>query len=69
MKTYYIVERFDEDRRKYWSAHRRGIRTAFNVFNYTNQVVVSFTSVKECKKRLVYKANPIKPKIIEVVCI
>ena len=67
MKTYYIVEHFDCDRKRYWQAHRRGIRSALNIFNYMNQVALSYESVRKCKDRLVYAVHPIKPKIIEVV--
>lgn len=53
-RTYYIVEHVDGLGHKFWSVHKRGILSTFNVYNQRNYIkgTRSYKSQEECRQRL-----------------
>ena len=71
MKTYYIVKHVNERDEIIYKAHKQGILTLFNIYNYNNAVLGSFSlkSADDCEARLRRVLNPIKPEVIRAVSI
>ena len=53
-RTYYIVEHVDGLGHKFWSVHKRGILSTFNVYNQRSYIkgTRSYKSQEECRQRL-----------------
>ena len=64
-RTYYIVEHVDGNKRKFWSVHKRGILSTFNVYNQRKYIkgTRSYKNQEECRQRLLSMNVPSKGKV------
>jgi len=71
-RTYYIVEHGKYSKMSYrYSAHKRGLSSIFNCFNYSNVVVGSGSDVSadNCESNLLGILEYVKhkPKVVRIV--
>ena len=69
MNTYYIVKHTSPDDTVMWKAHRKGILSAFDIYNHNNVMWDSYSAVNadECEIKLRRSLNPVKPEVVRVV--